>query len=761
VTYQLSATVIPSGGGTVTSEPPGIECPGDCVEFYAFGTEVVLSAHPATGYVFIGWTGCDVSATNECRISMHSARNVTAHFALGFYELSVTKTGKGEGLLWSSPPGITCGPDCFERYTSGTLVTLTAAPSVNSIFEGWGGDCSPCGLNSQCAIFVDNDKNCSAAFTLIQYRVTASSTGSGYGNVSSTPAGISFRHPLATSGSSNFEAGTTVVLSAQAGPHSTASWSSCPGGAVSGNGSGLATCTFSSLDGDKNALVSFDLENYEVSVSVLPPGGGTVTSDPPGIDCPENCTAPYPYGTEVSLKALPSAGYVFLGWEGCDGATEDQCSVTVTGPKGVTARFQEGFSLKVIRSPSGGGEVIMNPPGGTYLPGTEVILTAVASHGFVFRGWQWDAQGTSPSISVLMDRDKDIIAQFVSTDTVEKSAALPGGGTLEDYLMVSAPVLPANGDPLHVFGGEDHYDPTVLRLFRWDNAFGGYAEYPAIPQVDLGIGYWHISARPKTLTIAGNTIPYGTDYAILLEPGWNQIGCPFPEGPTAWSQTLVYPGRGREASPISSSSNKWVENALWAYREGVYELRDSLVPWGGYWVNNVSGEKVALIVGSAPHALAEPKARDSSGKTGISLSLKYGNKVDRSIFLGLDPEASSASDHLDCQAPPPVSEDMVRIYVDNSDWESRPGNYAVDFRPWRGEAIEFPLVIEVPEGWTKSLVLSWQGLKSLPKGIEAKLIDPQKGPKEFKMRGKRAYKIVPEKGKRLYRLKVIMAPSGR
>ena len=357
----------------------------------------------------------------------------TASAQYGSLHLSISGTGMGtiqfstEGNPQTCPP--TCGVSCSPPYSCST--TLVAIPSPGSTFSSWGGHCSSCGTSPSCGVNYGNqDIACIARFDLAVtwYTISVTAQGSGSGTVTSTPAGVNLSYPASSSAASSFEGGSTVVLSAQAGPHSTASWSSCPGGAVSGNGSGLATCTFSSLDGDKNALLSFDLENYEVSVSVLPPGGGTVTSDPPGIDCPENCTAPYPYGTEVSLKALPSAGYVFLGWEGCDGATEDQCSVTVTGPKGVTARFQEGFSLKVIRSPSGGGEVIMNPPGGTYLPGTEVILTAVASHGFVFRGWQWDAQGISPSISVLMDRDKDIIAQFVSTDTVEKSAALPGGG---------------------------------------------------------------------------------------------------------------------------------------------------------------------------------------------------------------------------------------------------------------------------------------------------------------------------------------------
>ena len=46
-----------SGGGTVTSIPPGIACGITCTAFYAPGTVVTLTATADTGSVFAGWSG--------------------------------------------------------------------------------------------------------------------------------------------------------------------------------------------------------------------------------------------------------------------------------------------------------------------------------------------------------------------------------------------------------------------------------------------------------------------------------------------------------------------------------------------------------------------------------------------------------------------------------------------------------------------------------------------------------------------------------
>jgi hypothetical protein len=80
------------------------------------------------------------------------------------YTLTFTKTSTGNSTRTSNNGGISCGSDCSETYSSGTIVTLTATPSAGSVFSGWSGDCN--GTNSTTQLTMNADKTCTARFTL-------------------------------------------------------------------------------------------------------------------------------------------------------------------------------------------------------------------------------------------------------------------------------------------------------------------------------------------------------------------------------------------------------------------------------------------------------------------------------------------------------------------------------------------------------------------------------------------------------------------
>lgn len=77
--------------------------------------------------------------------------------------LRVDKTGTGEGTVTSNPAGIDCGADCTEKYSVGTVITLSATPDPGSVFSGWSGDCS--GTNQQTTVIMNADKSCIATFS--------------------------------------------------------------------------------------------------------------------------------------------------------------------------------------------------------------------------------------------------------------------------------------------------------------------------------------------------------------------------------------------------------------------------------------------------------------------------------------------------------------------------------------------------------------------------------------------------------------------
>jgi hypothetical protein len=80
-TFTLSvskASII--GGGTVTTSDGGINCGPTCSATYDSGTVVTLTARPAFGSLFTGWSGCDMVSGMTCTVTMSAARSVTASF---------------------------------------------------------------------------------------------------------------------------------------------------------------------------------------------------------------------------------------------------------------------------------------------------------------------------------------------------------------------------------------------------------------------------------------------------------------------------------------------------------------------------------------------------------------------------------------------------------------------------------------------------------------------------------------------------------
>lgn len=91
---------------------------------------------------------------------------------------------------------------------------------------------------------------------------------------------------------------------------------------------------------------NFGLTNFSAAdelsgfpLTVTKTGNGTVSSGDRHIYCGDICSYSYIEGSQVSLGALPSPGYTFKSWMGCDNVNGGFCSVTMTGAKNVKAAF--------------------------------------------------------------------------------------------------------------------------------------------------------------------------------------------------------------------------------------------------------------------------------------------------------------------------------------------------------------------------------------------------------------------------------------
>lgn len=237
-------------------------------------------------------------------------------------------------------------------------------------------------------------------YTVPCYTLTTGINPGGGGSVTANPA------PTCNNGT-QYLSGTSVTLTANANSSfAFSNWS--------GNASGTANPITVTMDADKSITANFTT-CYSLGVSASPPAGGSVT-----IGTAPNCSGSlYLAGTNVTLTANPNANFVFMGWSGSASGTTNPLIITMNTNKTIAANFTACYSLGVNASPSTGGSITIgtapNCSGTLYLSGTTVALTANANTNFAFTGWSGSISGTANPISITMDTNKSITADFVIT----------------------------------------------------------------------------------------------------------------------------------------------------------------------------------------------------------------------------------------------------------------------------------------------------------------------------------------------------------
>jgi len=291
---------------------------------------------------------------------------------------SLTVITQGDGYVSSRPSGILCGAACMETYDAGTSITLTAT-AQDGDFQAWTGACS--GSQATCTLTLDGPKIVTATFAgevRTTYALTVKKNGHGKGTVSSEPFGITLGQ-IAPYDTANFQAGSTVTLTAAAQPGSRfEGWS----GACFDT---QTSCTVR-MDAAKSVTATFlpaysptpspaptatqtptvtsmpipspsataaastqatarptSTPEYELTLSKSGAGRGAIYVWPSGKSqelCGSSdaaCTLRYPAGTVLSFQVIPRPDSQFEAWSGdCSGGA---CEVTLDKPRKITARF--------------------------------------------------------------------------------------------------------------------------------------------------------------------------------------------------------------------------------------------------------------------------------------------------------------------------------------------------------------------------------------------------------------------------------------
>ena len=101
---------------------------------YNENSNVTVTAAPAEGYVFSGWTGNASGSTNPLTVSINGDKNITATFSRNQYALNVGVVGQG-----SVDQELVSSAKSKTDYDSGSTVRLTATPETGWLFYKWEG----------------------------------------------------------------------------------------------------------------------------------------------------------------------------------------------------------------------------------------------------------------------------------------------------------------------------------------------------------------------------------------------------------------------------------------------------------------------------------------------------------------------------------------------------------------------------------------------------------------------------------------------
>lgn len=353
--FMVTTLASPAAGGTVTGGGTHIS-----------GDGATLTATPATGYIFSGWSSTTTviadPLANPLSFTVVSDTTITANFNRIPHTVTTSVLPDVGGTVTGAGP-----------YFYGDTAILTAIPATGYAFTHWSGDAT--GTVNPLGVPVYSDKNITANFSLT-YTVTTSANPVAGGTV--TGGGI-------------YVSGATATLTATpAAGYVFTGWS----GGATGTTNPLAIPAISS---DKNITANF-APTYTVTTLANLAAGGSVTGG--GV---------YTSGDPATLTATPAAGYAFTGWGGDVTGTANPLVVTVDSDKNVIANFIPTYTVTTSANPATDGTVT---GGGTYNSGASASLTATPAKGFEFTGWSGGATGTTNPLAITVDSDVNIIANF-------------------------------------------------------------------------------------------------------------------------------------------------------------------------------------------------------------------------------------------------------------------------------------------------------------------------------------------------------------
>src|SRR5439155_5973893 len=138
--FPLTVSLTGTGAGEVTSTPNGIECGETCSASYVSNSVITLTASPAAGSAFTGWSGGGCSGTATCTVTMSAATTVSATFVATLPTVPLHPVDTG--MPATSTTVTVCPSACdfsdlqlaLDTVPLGTRIILTAGVAYSGPF---------------------------------------------------------------------------------------------------------------------------------------------------------------------------------------------------------------------------------------------------------------------------------------------------------------------------------------------------------------------------------------------------------------------------------------------------------------------------------------------------------------------------------------------------------------------------------------------------------------------------------------------------
>ena len=289
------------------------------------------------------------------------------------FNLQTSVVGGGTiSVNWTNPP-----------YGSNTVVVLTANAATAWAFDHWTGDVT--GSQNPVSLAMNGPRSAQAVFVQTAYPLTATTPGGGSVSVNGQVI------PPVTF----FPIGSVVTVTAVASNGwSFLGWQ----GDASGTNNPLSL-----MMNQTNRLQGI----FGTVVGTSTAGGGGIVLSQPN---------PIPFGTTLTVSAVPDAGTRFVTWSGAASGTNTPTTIAVTSANPtVLALFTTlpggKYSLAVVVV--GNGSVAISPRHNYYSAGDSVTLSASTTNaGTRFDGWTGDASGTNNPLVVVISSNTTVQANF-------------------------------------------------------------------------------------------------------------------------------------------------------------------------------------------------------------------------------------------------------------------------------------------------------------------------------------------------------------